>query len=60
MTGDLGPFRGEIGGGRIWIEYGVVKSVGMLERLGWLVTEYRMQQNHKLGVRILRMLRMQI
>ena len=57
MTGDLG---GEIGGCCIQMGCGVVKSVGMLSRLGWLVTEYRMQQSRKLGVRMLRMLRMQI
>ena len=39
---------------------GVVKCVGMLRKLGWVVTEYRMQPCHILAVRMLRMLRMQI
>ena len=39
---------------------GVVKSIGMLRKLGWAVTIYRMQPSHILGVRMLRTLRMQI
>ena len=39
---------------------GVVESVGKLRKFGWVVTEYRMQPGGILGLRMLRMLRMQI
>ena len=38
---------------------GVVKSVGMMRKFGWVVTEYRRQLSRTVGVRIVRMLRMQ-
>ena len=39
---------------------GVVECVRMLRKLGWVVTEYRMQLCHILAVRMLRMHRMQL
>ena len=59
MTGDIGPSRGDIEGYCIRKGCGVVESFEMQRRLGWVVTESRMQQSRKLGVRKLRMLRMQ-
>ena len=54
-----GSSRREIQECSIWMGYGVVKSVGMLRKFGWVVTEYRRQLSRIVGVRMLRKLRMQ-
>ena len=64
VTVDLGSSRRgiwyEIRECCIGMRCGVVKSVAMLRKLGWMVTRYRMQPSGILGVMMLRMLRMQM